>query len=43
MNDGGITKIEDLVMVCSNCHSMIHRDKKIVSIDQLKNILTNNK
>ena len=34
--DGGITRIEDLVMVCSNCHSMIHRNDKLLSVDDLK-------
>lgn len=28
MNDGEKTKVEDIVMVCSNCHSMIHRKKR---------------
>lgn len=36
MNKDSITRIEDLVMVCSNCHSMIHRSKKLISVDELK-------
>ena len=27
MKEGESTNINDLVMVCSNCHSMIHRRK----------------
>lgn len=36
---GSRTKMEDLAMVCSNCHSMLHRDEKTLSIDDLKLIL----
>ena len=30
------TKIEDIVMLCSNCHSMIHRKKPWTTKDNLK-------
>lgn len=33
------TKIEDIVMVCSNCHNMIHRRKPWTTKDKLKCIL----
>ena len=33
------TKIEDIVMLCSNCHSMIHRKKPWTTKDNLKSIL----
>ena len=39
MRDNEKTKIEDIVMVCSNCHSMIHRKKPWLSKDELKLIL----
>ena len=39
MSDGDITKIEDIIMVCSNCHSMIHRKKPWLSKEDLKSIL----
>ena len=32
-----VKPIEDLVPLCSNCHSMIHRTKPMLSIDNLKN------
>lgn len=35
-----ITKIEDLALVCSNCHRMLHQDKFILDIDQLKNLIS---
>lgn len=33
---GGATKLSDLVMLCSNCHRMIHRSRPWLSIDDLK-------
>jgi predicted HNH restriction endonuclease len=32
------TKIADLALVCSNCHRMLHRGKKLFSIPELKRI-----
>ena len=31
MKKGDITKVEDFKMVCSNCHSMLHRRKCTIS------------
>lgn len=39
MKDGERTNIDDLIMVCSNCHSMLHRKKPWPTKEQLKNIL----
>ncbi|MFD2046459.1 HNH endonuclease [Ornithinibacillus salinisoli] len=36
MKDREKTRIEDIVMLCSNCHRMIHRSP-IISIEELKN------
>ena len=33
------TKVKDLVMVCSNCHRMLHRSKETASIEKLKKLL----
>jgi len=33
------TSIEDIALVCSNCHSMIHRRSPCITIDQLKSKL----
>lgn len=33
MKDGDETKIEDIMMVCSNCHSIIHRNIDIDLVD----------
>ena len=34
-----VTKIEDLTLLCSNCHRMIHRKKKWLTVEELKSIL----
>ena len=36
---GDVTKIEDFIMVCSNCHSMLHVGKDWITHEQLKEIL----
>jgi len=33
------TNINDLVLLCSNCHRMVHRTRPWLSIDELKNLL----
>ena len=33
------TKIEDILLLCSNCHSMIHRRKPWLTIEQLSTLL----
>ncbi|WP_343704060.1 HNH endonuclease [Chitinophaga sp.] len=35
------TKLEDLALVCSNCHRMLHRRPEVLTIDYLKKMLTN--
>lgn len=40
MNDETSSKIEDLIMLCPNCHSMVHRLKRYdLKLDELKKIL----
>ena len=36
MQSDDVTRIEDFVMVCSNCHSMLHIGKDWISHEQLK-------
>lgn len=38
MQDNEKTRIDDIVMLCSNCHRMIHRKKPWVTKDNLKDI-----
>ena len=42
MQDGDKTSINDIVMLCSNCHSMVHRRKPWLTRDELESILKNN-
>lgn len=37
-----VDPIKDLRPVCPNCHSMIHRNKESLTIEELKNLLTKN-
>lgn len=40
--EGEKTRVEDLVMVCSNCHSMLHRKKPWLEKEQLKMLICYN-
>lgn len=31
-----VTSLEDLAILCSNCHRMIHRTKPMVSVEEFK-------
>lgn len=33
---GGKTKLEDLSLLCANCHRMAHRSKEILSVAELR-------
>ena len=37
------TSLEDLALVCSNCHRMIHRTKNTLTMNQLKKLLSSKK
>lgn len=39
MVDGEKTNINDIVMVCSNCHSMLHRKKPWLKKEDIKDII----
>lgn len=39
IGEQSVNPITDLVPVCPNCHCMIHRDKKHITIEELKQIL----
>jgi 5-methylcytosine-specific restriction protein A len=39
---GEKTKLVDLVLLCSNCHRIIHRKKPWLSIDELKQLIADN-
>lgn len=39
MKEGEETKVEDIALVCSNCHRMLHRRRPWLLMDELKKIL----
>ncbi|MBO5930993.1 MAG: HNH endonuclease [Clostridia bacterium] len=39
MKEGEKTKIQDVAVVCSNCHKIIHRKKPWLTIEQVKKIV----
>lgn len=36
INGESVTKLEDLALVCSNCHKMLHKSLDTLSVDELK-------
>lgn len=42
MADGEETKIEDIAIVCANCHRMLHRKRPWLSINELNMLLSEN-
>lgn len=40
LNGETITSLDDLALVCSNCHNMLHRDISTMSIETLKSIVS---
>ena len=38
-NDPRNTKLEDLALVCANCHRMLHKGKPCLNIAELKKII----
>ncbi|PGU74076.1 HNH endonuclease [Bacillus cereus] len=40
---GEVTKLEDLELVCYNCHRIIHRKKVYMSVDELREVVVNRK
>lgn len=39
MKENEKTKIEDIVLLCSNCHSMIHRKRPWLSKNNIRRLL----
>jgi len=39
LTEGNRTHINDLALVCANCHRMIHRAKPWLAIEELKSLL----
>ncbi|MCB0180641.1 MAG: HNH endonuclease [Anaerolineae bacterium] len=41
MEPGQATRVEDIALICSNCHRMLHRTRPWLSIGMLKELLKN--
>ncbi|AYE53250.1 HNH endonuclease [Priestia megaterium NCT-2] len=39
LEDGQKTRIEDIALVCSNCHKMLHRRRPCLSKEELKELI----
>jgi len=39
MDENEHTKVEDIALVCANCHRMLHRKRPWLSIDELKELI----
>ncbi len=39
LNEDSTTKVEDIALLCSNCHSILHRKRPWLKISELKNLL----
>jgi predicted HNH restriction endonuclease len=40
LRPGTKTKLADLALVCSNCHRMIHRRARWLTIDELRDLVS---
>ena len=38
---GSLTRIEDIVLVCPNCHNMLHRGTQLLTVQELQTIRGN--
>jgi hypothetical protein len=39
LSESAVTRIDDLALVCSNCHRMIHRRQAWITVEELKSII----
>ena len=39
MEKGHKTTIDEIVLVCSNCHKMLHRKRPLLNADEIKKVL----
>ncbi|MFB1098291.1 HNH endonuclease [Terribacillus sp. JSM ZJ617] len=39
LKDGDVTRVADIDLVCSNCHSMLHSKKTLLSKEELKRLI----
>lgn len=39
LNEDSITEVDDIALVCSNCHSMLHRKRPWLEMNELNRVL----
>lgn len=39
MTEPGITQIEDIALVCANCHRMLHRGNHLLTVQELRSVV----
>ena len=39
LKSGGKTRLEDVALLCSNCHRMVHRRRPWLRLEELRNLL----
>ena len=39
LGTGAKTRLSDLALVCANCHRMLHRGKRLLSLSELRRIM----
>ena len=39
LQEGDSTRLSDVALVCSNCHRMLHRERPLLAIEELRSIL----
>ena len=39
MKENHKTKVDDFIMLCSNCHSMIHRKRPWLNKEEISNLI----
>jgi 5-methylcytosine-specific restriction enzyme A len=42
LSQGGITRLSDLVLLCSNCHRMVHKQRPWIGLQELQELIRNN-
>lgn len=41
LKEGDKTKVEDIVLVCFNCHKMLHRKRPCLKTNELQKLIKN--
>ncbi|RAW19639.1 restriction endonuclease [Paenibacillus taichungensis] len=39
LKEGSKTRVQDIILLCSNCHSMVHRKRPWLRVDEIKTLM----